>query len=445
MVQATVDCLIPVRILCSHERTITLTTNISVNVFGYLDWLGPWFTELGRISIALKRDHSMSHNTFKMWAVLKCLPFSLTVAANKNCAPKLASPKYGTATFTNGITHSTVSITCKTGYELVNKTMSSRTCQPTGEWSGDGENFCQPVSCLDQINLPANSTFESGQKPTDPRSGTKIVFACKEGFVKAGGGEQAQCGLNGKWQWPVGKLSCQPLTCTDPRTDLRLDGSTAIGEKKKVFAISSQISFSCKRGFRLVGQTSATCKADGNWSSPAPSCEYSKIQRWYPRIKVELRRVSEDKCFPFFVQLRTKHSHGCDDQHPRAFQCLLITFCVLTANPVAWVAPWDCEVRWGGGGGTIGRGRHRWHEIHSFQDKGEVKSSAKSFYEPVDKTKGLTIARLQKWRSYFGGKLCISVQSQLQSVLARLNNPEQPRKWAAWASFNFWKRWVTDC
>ena len=122
-----------------------------------------------------------------------------------------ASPKFGTATFTNGITHSAVNITCKTGYELVNKTMSSRTCQPTGEWSGDGGNFCQPVSCLDQINLPANSTFESGRKPADPRFGTKVNFECKEGFVKAGGGKQVQCGLNGRWHWACWKAVLSAL------------------------------------------------------------------------------------------------------------------------------------------------------------------------------------------------------------------------------------------
>lgn len=34
----------------------------------------------------------------------------------------------------------------------------------------------------------------------------------------------------------------------------------------------SFVTFQCVSGFRLVGSSSATCREDGTWSSPPPTC-----------------------------------------------------------------------------------------------------------------------------------------------------------------------------
>ena len=97
---------------------------------------------------------------------------------------------------------------------------------------------------------------------------------CKKGFVKTGGGEEIRCGSDGQFNWTFGRLSCQPVTCPDPRPQ-RTNGSRELlsGE---VFAISSSLSFSCQEGLELVGEASLTCRPDGNWSSAVPHCKRVK-------------------------------------------------------------------------------------------------------------------------------------------------------------------------
>ena len=94
---------------------------------------------------------------------------------------------------------------------------------------------------------------------------------------------------------------------------------------------------------------------------------------------------------------------------------------------------------------TLGNSRR--HEIHS--------CSAKSFKSPKlwmsTKWEGLLTCTRNDLSS--GETLCTSVQSQLQSVLARLKTrkkPEQSRKWATWAALHFWeadddKLWASPC
>ena len=244
---------------------------------------------------------------------------------------------FGSATYTAGITYDTVRITCKIGYELVNKNLSSRACEPNGQWTGNRTEFCQPVPCSNSLNLPAKSTFASGSKPENPRFGTKVAVLCEKGFLKVGGNGLLECNSDGKWSWSSGKsISCtnecsnltdlpagaifssglQPadlrfgmkiaakckkgfvkvrggeeIQCTQEGnwswplgeiickavtcTDPRAGHNSRMsgGKQRDVFAAFSKIWFSCKPGFEMIGEQSSTCRLNGTWSSPIPFCK----------------------------------------------------------------------------------------------------------------------------------------------------------------------------
>ena len=80
-----------------------------------------------------------------------------------------------------------------------------------------------------------------------------------------------RCGTGGNFHWPFGKIACQQVTCSDPRTSqIYINRGMS---SREVFAMSSKLSFSCEDGLELVGEASLTCQPDGKWSSPAPICK----------------------------------------------------------------------------------------------------------------------------------------------------------------------------
>ena len=131
--------------------------------------------------------------------------------------------------------------------------------------------FCTAAPCYHPVVLPPNSIFVNEQRPKILQFGMKATVTCKTGFVKVAGGEEVRCGLNGQFNWTFGRLSCRPVTCPDLQT-WQFSGIRE-SPKGDVFAISSNLSFSCQEGFELVGEASLTCQSDGNWSSAVPVCK----------------------------------------------------------------------------------------------------------------------------------------------------------------------------
>ena len=129
--------------------------------------------------------------------------------------------------------------------------------------------------CSGPISLPHNSTFAIGEEPKNFSLGMKAAVICNEGFVKVGGGQEVQCGPGGHFRWPLGKISCRQVRCSDPRTPQTSSSPGLISQNG--FKVSSKLSFSCEEGSEMVGEAVLTCRSDGQWSSPVPTCKLASV------------------------------------------------------------------------------------------------------------------------------------------------------------------------
>ncbi|XP_078668410.1 CUB and sushi domain-containing protein 3-like [Branchiostoma floridae x Branchiostoma belcheri] len=107
--------------------------------------------------------------------------------------------------------------------------------QRLGQSICDSSNLCDPSPC----HAMAMCTV----------LGRTFQCACVLGFVGDG-------------------LACQVVTC--PTLVAPENGSL---DPSGANTYQDVVQFACKQGFRLVGDTAATCQATGTWSHPVPRCE----------------------------------------------------------------------------------------------------------------------------------------------------------------------------
>ncbi|NXP60235.1 C4BPA protein, partial [Chloropsis cyanopogon] len=99
--------------------------------------------------------------------------------------------------------------------------------------------------------------------------GTKISFTCRPGYVRVPGMSLTlTCGEDSQWS-PTGAL-CKARQCTYP-------GDLANGNFDPTnLTFGSILTFSCKEGYRLVGNKEISCdirNGDVDWSGALPYCE----------------------------------------------------------------------------------------------------------------------------------------------------------------------------
>ncbi|XP_014027756.2 sushi domain-containing protein 1 isoform X10 [Salmo salar] len=150
---------------------------------------------------------------------------------------------------------------CNSGYYNVGEGNVS-VCTANGQW--DQTYFlCEAVTCGDPPILPHTGQVWNGS--TNP--GSTVLFYCKEGFYREGGGNISYCTENGFWTKAT--LSCKEIMCGDPpilpHTGQVWNGSTNPG---------STVLFYCKEGFhRERGGDISQCTKDGYWTKATLSCK----------------------------------------------------------------------------------------------------------------------------------------------------------------------------
>ncbi|XP_055775077.1 sushi domain-containing protein 1 isoform X1 [Salvelinus fontinalis] len=150
---------------------------------------------------------------------------------------------------------------CNSGYYNVGKGNVS-VCTANGKW--DQTSFiCKEITCGDPPMLPHTGQVWNGS--TNP--GSTVLFYCKEGFYRKGGGNISYCTENGFWTKAT--LSCKEIMCGGPpilpHTGQVWNGSTNPG---------STVLFYCKEGFhRERGGGISQCTKDGNWTKATLSCK----------------------------------------------------------------------------------------------------------------------------------------------------------------------------
>ncbi|XP_035640997.1 sushi domain-containing protein 1 isoform X5 [Oncorhynchus keta] len=150
---------------------------------------------------------------------------------------------------------------CNSGYYNVGEGNVS-VCTANGQW--DQTSFiCEEITCGEPPILPHTGQVWNGS--TNP--GSTVLFYCKEGFHREGGGNISYCTENGFWTKAT--LSCKEIMCGGPpmlpHTGQVWNGSTNPG---------STVLFYCKEGFhRERGGDISQCTKDGNWTKATLSCK----------------------------------------------------------------------------------------------------------------------------------------------------------------------------
>ncbi|XP_069779037.1 sushi, von Willebrand factor type A, EGF and pentraxin domain-containing protein 1 isoform X2 [Narcine bancroftii] len=179
----------------------------------------------------------------------------------KNCTDPIrckdpGTPAHGLAEGAVHFVGDQVTFSCEDGYQL-NGT-ANITCLEDEQWS-DAVPHCQARSCSTP-SIPANGMIEGNVFTY----GMKVVYSCNEGYMLSGAAG-ISCLANGSWshETPI----CEPLICPTPQdTDngrYTMNGITYL----------STVTYTCNIGYQLHGPATLICNSTGQWNESSPVCE----------------------------------------------------------------------------------------------------------------------------------------------------------------------------
>eukprot|EP00731_Ephydatia_muelleri_P038089 Em0651g1a len=224
---------------------------------------------------------------------------SAPTCQSQDCG-NLPAPNNGAVQITMTTVGGKAMYQCNTGFDLVGVT--TRTCQTNGisaQWS-DTAPQCNPVDCgtlaapnggsikisttLGQVNVSAKATdsgldwhpacqaVDCGNLPapsggsvmvTSTNVGGTAMYQCNNGF-RMSGMTSRTCQPDG--QWSGAEPQCIAVDCgslSDPKGGSVTVTTTSFGGKA---------TYSCKKGFTLIGVSTRDCTEKGIWSGSAPTC-----------------------------------------------------------------------------------------------------------------------------------------------------------------------------
>ncbi|XP_065189532.1 sushi, von Willebrand factor type A, EGF and pentraxin domain-containing protein 1-like [Sycon ciliatum] len=171
--------------------------------------------------------------------------------------PSIANGYFSTvsSSFTIG---GTANILCLPGYQRTGAAVI--TCDSSGQWpASDSLPSCKLISCASP-SPPSNGSIVSSS--TSPNGVT--IFACNKGY-KLAGSSVTVCLPNGNLSNSTptcSRVSCSLLT--HPR-----NGSVSPGDNN----FETIRNYTCNDGFKLIGFAATTCRFNGVWSAPQPTCQ----------------------------------------------------------------------------------------------------------------------------------------------------------------------------
>ena len=175
-----------------------------------------------------------------------------------SCGSAPSAPANGSSNGSGTTFGSSVTYACDAGYTLTGS--DTTLCQADGNWS-DPAPTCVIVDCGAAPGAPTNG---SSGGDTTTTFGSTVTYSCDSGYDPVGA-TSTTCGSDGNWTEAA--PTCAPVDCgafTAPTNGAVSQPDTTFGQTA---------TFSCNNGYVLNGSTSATCQADGNWDSAAPTCD----------------------------------------------------------------------------------------------------------------------------------------------------------------------------
>ncbi|XP_062523686.1 sushi, von Willebrand factor type A, EGF and pentraxin domain-containing protein 1-like [Corticium candelabrum] len=259
-------------------------------------------------SICLKEGHWHS-NTHRKCQILKC--------------PNLQSISNGSVSVSSNYLGGTATYRCKTGFDLIgSRTTSCQKHSPAHcslTWT-EHPPTCRGKDCGDpgDISRGRIAVIQGDGR----RYPSYIQFICNLGYQIVEGTEFMTCSSSQVWKGKRPK--CQPVYCGELKQPK--NGEIIVNK----FYFGESATFSCNRGYMMIGKKTSTCVASGTWTNTSPKC-------------------IETRCFP--IQ-RQKHGRvvGTGNQigSVLVFQCTLgyalkgpsKLHCVQTKNlPAKWNMP----------------------------------------------------------------------------------------------------------
>ncbi|NXF60529.1 CR1 protein, partial [Ciccaba nigrolineata] len=165
---------------------------------------------------------------------------------------------------------------CRPGYTRARGKTPVVTCLENSTWS-ENPDFCIGKSC-GPPDIP-NGSFNY---TTDLLFGATITYTCNVGY-RLVGKESAQCVLRGNEVFWNADPYCEKIPCLAP--PVIENGQLTDGNRDFVFGMA--VTYSCNKGFSLIGDSTIHCAADDNlngmWSGPAPECKVVRCKN--PEVK----------------------------------------------------------------------------------------------------------------------------------------------------------------
>ncbi|XP_069801201.1 membrane cofactor protein-like isoform X4 [Dendropsophus ebraccatus] len=155
-----------------------------------------------------------------------------------------------------------VTYSCRPGFIRVPGTQNSITCLSDSTWSTPSV-FCTRRSC----GHPGDA-INGKSEITDTLFGSRVYYTCDPGYHMISRRNFRECQADGTWsnEVPV----CEVQKCPPPNAIA--DGS--FSPSKEEYDYQDAVRYECRdKALTLVGESTLSCTANGNWSADAPQCK----------------------------------------------------------------------------------------------------------------------------------------------------------------------------
>uniref|UniRef100_A0ABD2WLF1 Sushi, von Willebrand factor type A, EGF and pentraxin domain-containing protein 1 n=1 Tax=Trichogramma kaykai TaxID=54128 RepID=A0ABD2WLF1_9HYME len=176
-----------------------------------------------------------------------------------------------------------VEYSCDTGSLLIGP--STRTCLDTGFYN-EFPPVCKSIEC----GYPANIKHGGYTLINDTVTYlSQVLYSCEEGFEMTGRA-RLTCDIDERWNGPPPR--CEPIRCDAPAVvphaslaieeiDIEDIGSAgksssaallSQGQAAKSLFVGSIVTYTCEKGYKLIGNRQLLCLTSGSYDRAAPTC-----------------------------------------------------------------------------------------------------------------------------------------------------------------------------
>lgn len=248
-------------------------------------------------------------------------------------------------------------VVCDPGYKTRSRDKTFRiVCNENGEWTqinGASMGSCETRQCPMPPTVPNAVYRYSSYTPGDPplsgavEEGAKVEYICLDGYVLVDSLQSYLSCVDGQWDGPI-PTCVRSMSCSPPVNIYKGSWMLKTGEKiGDEYAVGTEVEYSCKEGYKLIGAETLECTSLRMWSKVPPMCLVSTEKTWYcPQLnkmnngfcKCEGEQSNSlDLCKPYYRGIRVRCE--CD----RGYKLMGASLLTCTRLSVNEEGAWDHE------------------------------------------------------------------------------------------------------